>query len=109
MRFLYLRGSQAADITPLQALTNLIFLDLNKTRVFDIDSLKGLKKLLTLDLQGTQVTDVIALLECPNLKNLYLTDRPELREQAEPLQKRLTSLDIKFVNPDGAGARLAKK
>lgn len=54
---LKITGQQVTDLSPLEGLTNLRFLDLTKTQVSDLSPLEGLTKLKWLDIRHTQVTE----------------------------------------------------
>ena len=63
-----LYNTQATDLTPLQELTNLEWLNLSGIQVSDLTPLKGLANLEELVLSGTQVSDLTPLKDRTNLR-----------------------------------------
>jgi hypothetical protein len=81
LEVLRLRGTQVADITPLQDLGNLQTLGLTETRVADIAPVRGLGNLQRLYLSGTRVADIAPLQGLGNLQGLDL-DRTRVADLA---------------------------
>ncbi|MGY6561666.1 MAG: leucine-rich repeat domain-containing protein [Luteibaculaceae bacterium] len=81
-------------VSPLQANTNLRYLDLSINPVQDLTSLGNLKKLEFLNLSNTPVSDIYALGKIPSLKNLNLSGSQV--KSVKPLEKckQLEILDI---------------
>lgn len=67
-----LSRSRVTNIRPLETLTGLTSLKLDKCDVSDVSAISGLTKLEHLDLSNSRVTDLSPLAELPNLKSLGL-------------------------------------
>lgn len=62
------------DLSGIENLTNLQYLDVDGMPISDISKLNGLTNLQSLNLSGTEVTDISALKELTNLQSLHLDD-----------------------------------
>lgn len=62
------------DISGIENLTNLQYLDLSFNPISDISGLKGLSNLQYLDLSSNEISDISALKGLTNLQILYLSD-----------------------------------
>ena len=115
---LHLAANEITDVSPLEGLTNLEWLNLGYNQITDISSLKGLTNLeelglwdneitdvsplagLTnleeLALHGNQITDVSPLAGLTKLHTLILWDNPIPEDQKSMLKKALPKCDISF-------------
>ena len=71
---LYLYMNQVSDVSPLENLTNLLYISLGKNKVTDITHLKKLSQLRGVDLAHNQIRDFSVLYQLENLGR-------ELREE----------------------------
>jgi Leucine-rich repeat (LRR) protein len=62
--------NQITDISPLNVLTSLIWLDAKNNQIVDIPPLNGLANLTHLDISYNQITDISSLSELTNLRRL---------------------------------------
>ena len=76
LKWLDLRDTQVADITPLAGLTGLRGLGLHNTEVADITPLAALTALKWLYLTSTQVADIAPLAGLEELENLRFDGIP---------------------------------
>lgn len=83
------------DISGIENLTNLQYLDLSRNEISVINQLKDLSKLETLLLSENQISDINALQDLTNLKQLSL-DNNRISD-IEPL-KWLTKLEKLYLN-----------
>jgi internalin A len=74
LRFLYLKDTQIADLSPLAKLDHLEALTIEGSKVRDLMPLAGLTKLNYLDLARNQISDLSPLANLKQLKHLYLSD-----------------------------------
>ncbi len=65
-----------SDLSPLQGLTQLTWLDLSGTNVSNVSPLSGLTALTSLRLYGTPLSDVSPLAGLPQLRDLNLSSTP---------------------------------
>ena len=72
--WLFLPGTQVSDLTPLQSLTDLRILSLSNTQVSDLTPLQSLTNLVDLDLAHTQINDLTPLQSLSNLGNLDISN-----------------------------------
>ncbi|MFC2146235.1 COR domain-containing protein [Acidobacteriota bacterium] len=71
---LVLNNNQISDISNLNELKGLMYLDLRSNRINDISSLKELKELTKLGLQNNQISDISSLNELKGLTVLVLVN-----------------------------------
>ena len=84
-----------SDVTPLRNLVNLTFLNLRGNGISDVSSLSGLTKLVDLDLHFNRISDITSL---RNLKNLiFLGLRGNEISDVSPLENltNLTHLSLR--------------
>ena len=72
LTYLDLHCNQISDITPLQSLTNLTYLDLHCNQILDITPLQSCAALTNLNLEKNQISDLTPLQSCAGLTNLNL-------------------------------------
>ncbi len=73
LRYLDLRSNEISDISFLQSLKDLQFLDLSSNQISDIKSLKSLAELKFLDLSFNQIADASSLQSLRGLQSLSLS------------------------------------
>ena len=100
----YERVIRLSDLTPLQSLSSLQHLDLNRTRVRDLTSLKYLSDLQSLDLSSTQVRDLTPLQSLLSLQSLYLggtqvSDLSPLQSLSSLRELSLSNTQISDLTP----------
>ena len=72
LQWLYLDRTQVSNLAPLEKLTNLQWLSFARTQVSNLASLEKLTNLHTLYLDGTQVSNLVPLEKLTNLRSLNL-------------------------------------
>ncbi|WP_052957247.1 DUF5776 domain-containing protein [Levilactobacillus spicheri] len=91
LTYLDIEQDSVSDLTPLAKLTNLQTLTANHNFITDISPLANLKKLSYLDLDYNQIKDVTAIGEMPSLNNLTLQENHI--KDISPLAKLPDSMD----------------
>ena len=92
---LFLNDNQLTDVTGLQKLTQLIWLELNNNQLTSVKGLGKLTQLTYLHLTGNQLTDVKGLEKLTKLKDLRLGFNPDLtKAQIAELKKALPNCRI---------------
>ena len=94
LKKLVLSGIKISNLAPLEKLTNLSVLELNRTQVSNLAPLENLTKLSELNLAGTQVSDLTPLANLTNLSELILTNTPV--SDLTPLAN-LTNLSVLYL------------
>jgi hypothetical protein len=74
LEYLNLRGNQISDISALEGLTGLKKLYLYNNQIIDISALEGLTKLNTLWLRGNKIIDYTPISDLYNNNNLSMKD-----------------------------------
>jgi len=96
LRYLNLYENQNPDITALAGLTNLTELNLGRNKITDLTPLTGLSQLTYLKLWENHVTDLTPLTGLTKLRKLNLYGNPIPDDQKEMLKKALPN--CKFGN-----------
>jgi len=84
----------SSDVSPLEKLTNLKWLNLSSTGISNISSLKNLIKLRKLYLDHTNVSDVSSLKNLVNLEWLSLDSTKVSSADCKELQQNLPQTEI---------------
>ncbi|CAN5191482.1 hypothetical protein BH23BAC1_BH23BAC1_39930 [soil metagenome] len=100
---LNLRGTGVNNLTGIEGMTNLVFLDLRELPISDISPLKNLRNLKWLSLRETQVNNITALQGHTELEYLNL-NRLENITNISPIAnsvklKELIVRDVQIGNP----------
>jgi internalin A len=97
LTYLDLSYNHVSDISPLEGLQNLDYLNLSSTQVSDISSLEGLQNLTHLDLSSPRVSDLSSLEGLQNLTSLDLSSTQV--SDISPLEglQNLSDLDLSFT------------
>lgn len=96
LEFLDLENSEVSDISCLRGLNKLILLKLDGNQINDISALKELSNLRELDLSNNQISDVSVLKGLTKLTQLNLAGNPISDEEKEKLKKALPNCNITF-------------
>ena len=95
LTFLDLYGNQLTNVKGLEKLMQLTSLDLRKNKLTSVKGLEKLTQLTYLWLEHNQLTDVKGLENLKQLTSLILYDNPDLtKAQIDALKKALPKCDI---------------
>jgi len=84
MKLLDLSNTKITDITPIQYLSKLVWINLDKTKVSDISPLSKLTNLRWISIEHTKVSDISPLLSLPHIISIFAVGTKIKKRKSNP-------------------------